>query len=130
MIGNSILAASVVLNQLSRKLKELYLVTKDQRCLRAELMLEELSEVLEAMGDADELALLDGIADLIYVVVGTGTTFDLPVTDAFYEVHRSNMTKHKAAADHQGDKGKGADYVPPNLGHVLKCRRTGLKRCW
>lgn len=109
--------------QLSSWLKANFKATGDQRALRAELMLEELSEVLQALQDRDELELLDGLADLMYVTVGTGVKFDLPVEDAFQEVHRSNMTKGAAAAAHSGDKGKGEGYSPADLRGVLDSHR-------
>lgn len=121
---DEIFKAAIILRQVSTKLKACFKATKDQRHLRAELMIEELAEALEAMYDRDEVALLDGLADLMYVVVGTATQFKLPIESAFWEVHRSNMTKHRAAADHAGDKGKGPDYSPPNLKGVLDAYRS------
>jgi predicted HAD superfamily Cof-like phosphohydrolase len=108
------------LKDISSHLKEVFKVTKDQRYLRAELMIEELGEVVMAMHELDEVELLDGLADLLYVTAGTATQLDVPLDAAFWEVHRSNMTKHKAAASHQGDKGKGADYSPPDISGLLK----------
>lgn len=89
--------------------------------LRAHLMCEELAEVLEAMANQDELELLDGLADLQYVLSGTAVTFDLPLDKAFEEVHRSNMTKEKQENDKSKERvrDKGPNYQPPNLEKVL-----------
>ena len=95
----------------------------DSRALRAELMLEELGESLEALAAGDELALLDGLADLIYVVVGTATTFKLPVEAAFREVHRSNMTKNSHIDHAAGVTGKGPQFKSPKLRAVLNHAR-------
>lgn len=89
----------------------------DPRLLRAHLMVEELSEILLALSQRNEIDLLDGLADLQYVVSGTAVAFGMPLGKAFDEVHRSNMTKEIRAG---GDKDvrcrkKGGSYRPPNL---------------
>jgi predicted HAD superfamily Cof-like phosphohydrolase len=94
----------------------------DLRILRAHLMLEELGEVIQAMGDGDELAVLDGLSDLLYVLVGTAVTFRLPLHSAFWEVHRSNMTKQPKNGERLRDKGPA--YVPPNLYDILVKARS------
>src|SRR5690242_1935012 len=43
----------------------------DPRWRRAHLMIEELGELVLAMGEANELSALDAMADLVYVVLGT-----------------------------------------------------------
>lgn len=95
--------------------------THDPRLMRAHLILEELSEFLDAMASGDKLKMLDGMADLLYVLAGTGVAFDMPLAEAFEEVHRSNMTKEVGAG---GDKDvrcrkKGNSYQPPNLSMVI-----------
>lgn len=95
-------------------------VTGSLRLLRAHLMMEELSEAMQALADCDELQLLDALCDLAYVVEGTGVAYGLPMEAAFAEVHRSNMTKavRKAGDVRLRDKGRG--YVPPDLARVLR----------
>lgn len=88
--------------------------------LRTQLLLEELSEVLEALQEGDEVKLADGLADLLYVVIGTATTYSLPLGQLFDEVHRSNMSKSKAAASHDGSKGKDEGYSAPRIAEVLR----------
>lgn len=88
----------------------------DPRVLRAHLLCEELSEVIGALMGGNRRDLLDGLADLLYVTLGTAITFDLPLAAAFDEVHRSNMTKNAALALGDPRVGiKGSDYKPPNL---------------
>lgn len=103
----------------SKRLLQTYDKNHDQRFLRTSLMLEELGESLQGMSVCDEVAVLDGLADLLYGLIGTAIQFDLPIIEAFLEVHRSNMTKR----DYAGDcriRDKGPDYVPPDLGRVLR----------
>lgn len=94
----------------------------DARALRVKLMVSELAEVVKAMQERDEVELADGLADLLYVVAGTATTYMMPLTPLFFEVHRSNMTKStvaEAVANHTGDKGKGEGFEPPRIRAVL-----------
>ena len=123
--------AGIELKNLSSYLKGVHRDTQDPRALRAELMLEELGESLEAMAENDELLLLDGLADLLYVAVGTATTFALPVEAAFTEVHRSNMSKEPRIQHSAGVTGKGPGFKPPDLRRVLNlARRTPMcDRC-
>lgn len=104
-------------------LKAAFRVTGNQLALRAELMLEELAELFRAMHDNDEIKALDAIADLLYVVYGTATQFDLPAAAGFWEAHRSNMSKGKQAATHSGDRGKGDGYIAPCFGLILQAHR-------
>lgn len=63
------------------------------KALRARLMLEELGELLtaSAMNDVEEIA--DGLADLLYVTLGTAVEWGLPLGPVFDDVHRANMEK-------------------------------------
>jgi hypothetical protein len=97
----------------------------DGRLMRAHLMCEELSELLVAMGNRDEVETLDAMADLLYVLLGTAYALDLPLPAAFAEVHRSNMTK--SSGDRIGDRGKGGEFSPPDLASVLMMHRDPPK---
>ncbi len=122
----SLATASDAAEAASTRLKELYLLHPgaDSRLLRAELILEEAAEVCQALSQQDEVKLLDGLADLLYVTLGTAVAYDLPLAAAFAEVHRSNMTKGQAAAAHSGDRGKGEGFSPADLLTVLKVWRA------
>jgi len=93
----------------------------DRRILRAHLLLEELGELCDAMSRCDEFNALDAIADLQYVLCGAALTMDLPLIEAFDEVHASNMTKEKQSEDAAKDRvrSKGPNYRPPNLAKIL-----------
>lgn len=100
--------------------------TNDYRFMRMHLILEECAETVQALCGTDEVELIDGIADLVYVLAGTAVTFNLPFEEAFEEVHKSNMTKNTAREREKCDvddvrlRNKGKDYVPPNLREVLR----------
>ena len=98
--------------------------------LRAHLMLEELGETIEGLKESSQLKVLDGLADLVYVAVGTAVTFNLPLPEALIEVCRSNMTKERQSNDREGHRlrDKGPNYEPPDLMSILQKHVRG-KRC-
>lgn len=101
------------------------------------IMAEEFVEMIAAMARGDELGTLDGVADLIYTVIGTAVTFSLPLSLAFEEVHRSNMTKTLRVGNSKEAMKleKGPDYTPPDLLGVINSgahdfqEGKGLLRC-
>lgn len=98
----------------------------DVRSLRAHLIVEEVSEVLRALARVDEVQLLDGLADLTYVVAGTAVAFNLPLPEAIEEVHRSNMTKTPSDGEDGGRVlNKGVHYDPPRLKALLEVHVRG-----
>lgn len=119
---------------LSRRAKlfdKLGVVHDDNALTRIGCLLEEMSELIEALAHGDPVATLDALADLLYVVIGVGVLFDLPVEKAFWEVHASNMTK---TPDDTGGQlrfpphGKGPDYRAPNLLRVLEEHLTPTEK--
>lgn len=109
--------------------------------LRHKLVAEEVGETFDAMGtidlgsisgepniiyDSAERSLVeiaDGIADSIYVLVGTAVSYGIPIDRVFREVHRSNMTKTAIKAEDGQKYGtktpKGPDYIPPDIEGIL-----------
>lgn len=69
---------------------------------RVRLMLEELGELVQAMGCGDLVQTADGIADLLYVVVGTAITFGMDLPAVWAEVQRSNMAKYPPCPNCEG----------------------------
>ena len=67
--------------------------TKEERRLRAELIMEEAQEFVDACEFGDLVAMADALADLLYVTYGAAITFGIPLDAVVSEVHRSNMTK-------------------------------------
>lgn len=105
--------------------------------LRYRLIKEEVQETFDAMGivrvddnvvqfDKEKVNLAeiaDGIADSIYVLVGTAISYGIPIDRVFREVHRSNMTKTALKAEIGQKYGtktpKGPDYIPPDIEGIL-----------
>lgn len=126
MIDIEIMHCGMELVSMSKRLQDqLVKHPEDRRLLRAHLLIEELGEMLMALGERFEIEVLDGLADLLYVLVGAAVTMDLPLSEAFEEVHASNMTKEKRSDDKFKDRvrDKGPNYRGPNLLRVLQQHR-------
>ena len=93
-------------------------VNTSANSLRAHLVAEETGELLMGLAQGNRLEVLDALADLVYVTLGTAVAFGLPLREAFDEVHRSNMTK-LLVEGRPGHPGKGLGYSPPNLEQFL-----------
>ena len=97
---------------------------EDPRVLRAHLIAEETAEIFAALSKRDEVELLDALADSIYVVAGTATTFDLPLAEGFDAVHASNMLKAVRGQEDVRLRNKGEHWKAPDLAKVLSDYRT------
>jgi predicted HAD superfamily Cof-like phosphohydrolase len=105
------------------------------RELRLSLIGEELKELRDALEADDVIAVADGLADLMYVVIGSALQWGIPLERVFAEVHRSNMTKGDGPRRPDGKILKGPGYTPPDLrfvtapGHVFDSEDDGLTYC-
>ena len=100
--------------------------------LRLGLMAEELSELAEAMGDqrspfgnlaetdscpdfieATLIGVADGIADLLYVVLGTAVEYGIDIDPIFAIVHEANMRKVGGPVREDGKSLKPIGWVGP-----------------
>ncbi len=69
------------------------LPTADTENLCLKLIHEERLELLAAV-DADDLVeIADALGDLIYVTIGMGLAYGLPMEEVFAEIQRTNMAK-------------------------------------
>jgi predicted HAD superfamily Cof-like phosphohydrolase len=87
------------------------------RDLRTALLIEEVRELYDAAMCGDIVGIADGIADVVYVAVGTAIAYGIPFDAVFAEVHRSNMTKSNTPDEAKLVKGPG--YEPPDIAAVL-----------
>lgn len=91
----------------------------DVKALRISLMVEELHELEMAMAYDDLTLMADGLADLLYVVIGTAVAYGMDIEPIFDEVHRSNMTKKGGPQRKDGKALKPETYEPPDLAPIL-----------
>jgi len=101
------------------------LISDAAAAARYDLIREELTEYLAAVGAGDLVAIADALADLTYVVVGTAVAHGMDLQPLLDEVHRSNMTK-EPAADNPNKPVKGATFERPRLAELLMIQTTGL----
>ena len=88
--------------------------------LRRKLIEEEVAETLAAMRDADLVGVADGIADAIYVLIGTAIAYGIQLPDVWAEVHASNMRKVGGPVREDGKRGKPDGWVGPDVAGVLR----------
>jgi predicted HAD superfamily Cof-like phosphohydrolase len=96
--------------------------------LRAQLITEELSELLEAAFRIDQKGsndmektytdLMDAYGDLLYVVIGTGSALDLDSTEILRLVCASNDSKRVTGDPRVRDK--GPDFFPPDFSELVQ----------
>ena len=87
---------------------------------RAQLMIEELAETIEALITRNKVDLLDGLSDLLFVTLGTAIAYDMPIEEGHREVCRSNLTKAvRKPEDDPRLRDKGPDYDPPRIKEIL-----------
>ena len=99
------------------------------RELRVRLIQEELSELVDALDEEDEVAVADALGDLLYVVVGSAVTWGIPLDRVFYEIHQANLTKVGGPMSTGGKLLKPAHYVPPNIEQALQRSRNTWSHC-
>lgn len=116
--------AAVTLLCTSHSLEATLSATKSQLVRRAQLMIEELGETLKALASKDEIETLDGLADSIFVDIGTAEVYGLPIYEALIEICNSNLTKAPRVESDLRLRDKGDSYVAPNLKRVLRIWRN------
>lgn len=68
-------------------------IAPEREALRRRLLQEEMQETIDCMAAQNLRGVADGLADLMYVIIGTGLEYGIPLAEVFREVHRSNMSK-------------------------------------
>lgn len=92
------------------------------------LIREEVDELEEAVKTDDEVEMLDAVADIMFTLYGLVAKAGLDefVDEAFYEVVRSNWTKHveNPVYDENGKVGKPDTYEPPRIKEIIERYRN------
>ena len=91
--------------------------------LRYDLILEELTELKEALQQKDLKEVADALTDILYVTYGAGAAFGIDLDKCFEEVHNSNMSKigkdGKPIRNENGKVMKGPNYFKPDLNKFI-----------
>lgn len=83
--------------------------------LREKLIREEAQETCDAILAGDMIGIADGIADLLYVAIGTAVEYGIDIEPIFDEVHRANMAKVGGATRADGKTLKPEGWKPPRI---------------
>ena len=91
--------------------------------LRLSLILEEYTELEDAIAEVHMKVIADALTDILYVTYGAGHAFGIDLDKCFEEVQRSNMSKlgadGKPIYRDDGKIMKGPNYSEPDLRKVL-----------
>ena len=88
--------------------------------VRVHLINEELGELALALAERNIVKLADALGDLVYVVLGTAVTYNIPLDLVFSAIQQSNMTKAVRDPNDTRLRSKGDSYRPPNIEGALK----------
>lgn len=94
-------------------------INENYKDLRIKLMQEELKELIEGMNNKDLENIAKEMADLLYVLLGTTSTYGLldKFEEIFKEVHLSNMSK--TYIEGQGKPAKLEGYKEADISKLL-----------
>lgn len=113
---------AVLMNKMQQQLVEFHhdvIPAVDDPKLRATLIMEESTELCEALLEDDAVEIIDGMCDLIYVVLGTAVAYGIDLEPYFDEVHRTNMLKASGPLREDGKRLKPPGWQPPRIDEML-----------
>ena len=94
----------------------------DQQKLYMNLITEEYKETLEAFQNNDLVEVADGLADMVWVIMGMCSSCGIEFNKVWEEVRSSNMSKFvngKAIKNNLGKIMKPDTYFKPDIKKVL-----------
>jgi len=92
----------------------------DPRIMRTQLHVEETAEMVEGLAKQSKIDLIDSLADIQFITMGTAVTFDMHLEAAHQEVCRSNLTKNVRIPNvNPRCRDKGQHYDPPKLARLV-----------
>lgn len=80
---------------------------------------EVIDELMLAMSEGDMPGIADGIADAIYVLLGTAVTYGIDIGKVFDAVHEANMAKVVTGAPGDTKPTKPPGWQPPDVEGIL-----------
>jgi len=86
---------------------------------RLDLLKGEVKELEKGIMNVNIVEIADALGDILYVVLGTAVAHGIEMSDIFYEIHKSNMTKEPSRVT-DGKAIKGMWYETPNLMPIIK----------
>ena len=123
LLINDVATFMLATGQLARRFMRPALADRQTAKLRIALLREEVGELERAIEAGDLVEIADGIADVIYIAIGTALAYGIPLDLVWREVHRSNMAKvGKDGKVHKAPNGKivkPEGWRPPNIAAIL-----------
>lgn len=98
----------------------------DQAQLYMDLIQEEFNETWEAFNNNDLVEVADGLADMVWVIMGLANTVGITFEDVWREVRASNMSKcvdGKVIKNDAGKVMKPDTYFKPDLHQIVYGRK-------
>ena len=99
----------------------------DEAKLYMKLINEEYNETLDAFKKSDLVELADGLADMVWVIMGMCNSCGIQFDNVWKEVRASNMSKFvdgKAIKNEYGKIMKPKTYFKPNIKNALGLEKT------
>ena len=99
----------------------------DEAKLYMKLISEEYNETLDAFKKSDLVELADGLADMVWVIMGMCNSCGIQFDNVWKEVRASNMSKFvngKATKNEYGKIMKPKTYFKPNIKNALGLEKT------
>ena len=99
----------------------------DEAKLYMKLISEEYNETLDAFNKSDLVELADGLADMVWVIMGMCNSCGIQFDNIWKEVRASNMSKFvggKAIKNEYGKIMKPKTYFKPNIKNALGLEKT------
>lgn len=104
-----------------------------------ELLVKNKSdELVQSMLNGDLVGVADGLADVLYVVIGTAAAYGIDIQEVFNEVHRSNLSKtvwddekgrYVIEKDEFGKGLKPPTFSPANIAPIIQ-RQIENGKAW
>lgn len=97
-------------------------IKSDMADLYMSLITEEYNETWEAFHKRDIVEVADGLADMVWVIMGMASVLGIPFDAVWNEVRASNMSKFvdgKVVKNADGKIMKPEGYFRPNIEKVL-----------
>lgn len=88
--------------------------------LRKRLIVEEVQEFVDAVEADDFPAMVDALADILYVTYGTFVAFGVNAKQVCDLVHDANMAKLGGPKDEHGKQLKPEGWVAPDVAGLLR----------
>ncbi|RZO98591.1 MAG: phosphoribosyl-ATP diphosphatase [Gammaproteobacteria bacterium] len=117
----------IFMNSGSQPVQKELSMDNDEAKLYMKLISEEYNETLDAFKKSDLVELADGLADMVWVIMGMCNSCGIQFDNVWKEVRASNMSKFvdgKAIKNEYGKIMKPKTYFKPNIKNALGLEKT------